>query len=535
MSSCQSQVKQSQVKQSQQCQAHEYGDCYLRTEEYDVTFKYRDGKGRHHADEIVKVCMCQNHYNWLCKIHKDEPLEMRGEAPQYAIHDDLFSHFAAKKRMYTLMKVDGEEEQYHLFNGRDVKAMRKVIQEWFPNKDHYIRSYEEGFFQTTFHYNADLKDGEEVVIEVKYITEELAIAALANGLSCVHMMTPEGKLVNISESVCTFIPRADTDPLYVSQPIPEVFQRFFTKKQEAHIFGDFEECVEFIEDEIDKSVINWSKVRETSPHTKTALFEKSQQLMHALQRNDEEHVMNMQEAGDLTPDVLWVTYVTVNHRLFASYDPKKNLTEKKALVELFVAQGLEKDLLVLAISGERERDLFVKRRAHYNILRENEFVVKYLVPRVISGSDIIYKSEYTPLTYWQTYDNTTSYMGGCFNPGYNNRETFEKNDNIRLYLESQSIGKLDPNVLSAEALPLYKQVKANGHHDAEFVICGYQQLFEYRPISTVDGFRRCTVEEGAKIFPGITEIYEEKKRKLRAGDYAEWKKMNETLLKYKNE
>jgi hypothetical protein len=345
-----------------------------------------------------------------------------------------------------LMKVEidgeGEEDQYHLFNGRDVEAMRKVIQEWFPNKDCYIRSYEEGFFQTTFHYNADTNDCEQVVIEVKYITSELAIAALANNLSHVHIMTPEGKRVNISPGAYAWVPRADTEPIYAEEPMPELFKRFFKMKQETETYSTFEECLEFIPEEIDENIINWVKIRKTSPYTQKELFEKYQQLTRALLQNDEETIKKMVDAGDITSDVLWVTYIIPNHRLFASNDRKQDLTENKALVDLFVANGLAKDLLALAIAGERERYLFVKRRAHYNILHDNEFVVKYLVPRVISGADIIYKSEHaelTPLAYWAYYDNTTCYMGGGFCSGQDNTDIFDKNDNIRLYLEENTV------------------------------------------------------------------------------------------------
>lgn len=539
------QEKKMSSYQMKQCEARDYGDCYLRIDEYDVTFKYRDAKGRHQPDEIVKVCMCENHYNWLSKIQQGNPLEMHGEVPQYAVHDNLFSHFANKTRMYTLMKVEFEEtdvkeEQYHLFNGRDVDAMSKVIQEWFPNKDCYIHSCEEGFFHTTHHYNAETKDCYQVVFEVKNITGELAIAALANDLSHVHMMTPEGTKVVSSPSTYTWHPRADTDPVYVKEPMPELFKLFFKTKQDAETFVTFKECVEFIGDVIDKDIINWTQHRENSPHTtEKELFEKSQQLTNALLRKDEACIKEMQDALDMTADVLWVTYITANHRLFASRDPNKDLTKSKQLVDLFVIQGLAKALLVLAIAGERERNLFVKRRAHYNILRENEFVVVELVPRVISGTDIIYKSEQdelTSLAYWNYYDNTTTYMGGGFCFDGNNTETFKKNENIRLHLERHMPpGKLDVNVLSAKALSFYKQIKANGHHDAEFVIFGYPALFEYRPLSYTNNFKKVTVEEGEKIMPGITARFEEKKRKLRANDYAEWQKMNATLLQNKYE
>ena len=118
--------------QSQQCQAHEYGDCYLRTEEYDVTFKYRDGKGRHHADEIVKVCMCAAHRNVLEKIHEGQPLAMRGEEVDWAIHDDLLSPFCHKHSTYTYLKMLTNDKEgsadpnykYCVVNGRDIEKFR---------------------------------------------------------------------------------------------------------------------------------------------------------------------------------------------------------------------------------------------------------------------------------------------------------------------------------------------------------------------------------------------------------------------------
>lgn len=234
---------------SYQCEAEEYGDCDIHTDVYDVTFNYSDAKGRCGPDEIKKVCICKYHYNWLRKIHKGEQLHMRGEAPEYALHDDLFDNFAYKNNMYTLMKVefdhvvDGEkevkevkevkeEEQYYLFNGRDIESMCKVIEEWFPNKHSRIRIYEKGFFQTTTHYDHydanDIRKWNEDVIEVKYITDKIPIAALTNSLSNVYMMAPQGREVAIGTSAHYWIPRAKTDPMYVKEPMPELFKHFFT-------------------------------------------------------------------------------------------------------------------------------------------------------------------------------------------------------------------------------------------------------------------------------------------------------------------
>jgi hypothetical protein len=535
----QNQAKQNQAKQK--CEAREYGDCYLHVQEVDVTFKFRNFNGDQQPDKVVKICMCEGHSKWLSLLNQGNPLEMRGEESEYAIHDDLFKPLAEKLQMFTLLKVDffcdKKEVEFHLFNGRDVGAMRTIINSYYPTEEKFW-TYEEGFFQTTFQYNEE--HTECVVVEVKNITDELALEALANGLTHVNMMTPESKCVNIGKRAFTLVPRTETDPLYVEEPMPELFKRFFKEKKEAHQYEKFLECISFIESEIDRSIINWDEVREKSLYTEKELFEKSQQLSDALLQSNESSnsmVNDILLAGDIKPDVLWVTYITANHQLFASSDPKKDLTKNKQLVDLFVLLGLEKNLLALAITGERERYLFVKMRAHYNILKENEFVVEYLVPRVISSTEIIYKSEhdeFMPLGYWKYYDNTTNNHTGW--GGQFSTETFEKNEKIHLYLEkNMPPGKLDVNVLSAEVLPIYKKFKANGHHDAEFVILGYPSLFEYRPLDSSNNFKQLTVEEGEKIMTGICARFEEKKLKLQANDYVEWENMNKMLLKHKYE
>ena len=82
-----------------QCEAKEYCHCYGITEDVDVTFKYRDSKGRKQPDEKVKVGLCKTHKEWLNKIHDNKPLEMRGEEARFALHDDLFQDFANNSTM----------------------------------------------------------------------------------------------------------------------------------------------------------------------------------------------------------------------------------------------------------------------------------------------------------------------------------------------------------------------------------------------------------------------------------------------------
>jgi hypothetical protein len=299
--------------------------------------------------------------------------------------------------------------------------------------------------------------------------------------------------------------------------------------------------------------------------------------------NNYNYVVDWLAEGDLTEDVLFVTYIMANHRLFASDDVNKRLYNNVQLIELFVAQGLEKNLLALAIAGERTRLLSRKQRDHYNILNTNEFVVKYLMPKYINGSDIIYDSDHAKLTsleYWHYYDNTTSYFGGGFCGCSNNIEIFEKNQVIHDYLlkytptdiiykinnpaavaqepviveqesviveetsliqepvaqepvapEKPQFGSLDVTLLSGDALECYnKVVRVNGHPEAEFIILGFPHLFEHIYTSAVT-YKRGTMEDTEKIFPGITEFYEQKKRDLRNNDYDAWKFVNDKLRK----
>ena len=413
-----------------QCEAREYGDCYRHNKEVDVTFMYRDSKGRHQPDEVVKVCMCIGHHDWLSKIHQGEPLEMRGETAEYALHDDLFIPFANKKRMYTLMRVEkignynADEHAYYLFNGRDLEAIRAKNK--FKNEKK-LGIYEVGFFQTTLHFNTERNECYEVIIEVKPIGGEMALESLVNR---IDMLTPSEDTESESESEESS-----------SMSVINLMKPFFEKKQRAEQYTKFTECCAFIKNNIDKNIINWVKMRENSPHTEEGLFQNFQQLTEALINinGPVKTVSEMMDEGDISADVLWITYVSANHRLFASYAQKKDLTKNKELIELFLFYGLEKDLLTLAISGDRERYLSVRRRDHYDILHENEFVVEYLVPQYIATTDIIYKSdpdeEHTPLEYWHSYDNTTLYIGGGFSSGRDMTETFEKNEKIRIYLE----------------------------------------------------------------------------------------------------
>ena len=439
-----------------QCEANEYSKCYGYKEEVDVIFKYRNKKGTSVPDEVVKVCLCTTHKRWLSKIHQDKPLEMRGEVPQYALHDDLFYDFSDKLRIYTLFEAEStinnvKEVKFYLVNGSDVEKFRGLIKKEITDKYNaeslsWSTVIEEGFFQTCLH---SIKSDDEkceftnAVVEVVEINSKTALEAVAKGLVTFYKPMPDGEMRKISDAAQAWFPRVEENPTleteYTCEPIPEFICAHFLKKQAAEKFKEFKECCYFIEYEVNNSIVDWHKICENSPHDEKSLFETVTVFTEALLSEDKLAssviLCNLRDDAKISDDVLWVTYVLVNHYLYSSQDNKKQLYASTELIDEFIFRGLKKELLALAISGERLRFVSNKRRDSYDILETNEFVVEYLVPKYVNGTDIIYISEYvklTPLEYWHDYENTTSYIGG----GMHNMqdEPFEKNTKIYEYL-----------------------------------------------------------------------------------------------------
>ena len=456
------------------CEAIKYGDCLGSTQNVDVIFMYRDKKGCHIPDEIVKVSLCNTHRCWLNKIHDNKPLEMRGEAIEYALYDDLFTAFEDTNKIYTLIKVksnvnDIESTKYFIINSRDLVKFKTLLIKSLPEEDTkslWIR--DEGFFQTFIKIVYDdeiitIKSNYHVIndiAEIKDIDGELQLEALSEKLLTFYKPVADGEYIDITEHAVAWIERVEENPTleteYTIEPIPEFIRTYFIEKQKKKQYEKFEECISFIEGEIDSQIIKWDLLRENSPHTDKGVFNCFQKLSKTLIENGElckSIISEMESSGDLTHDVLWITYIMANHELFESHDPKKNLKKNTKLIDLFIEKGLEKDLLTMAISGERLRYLTVKCRDHHNILNENEFVVEYLVPKYIQSNTIIYKFNHydydydnvnvhislTPLDYWHYFNNITTYIGGGIDNGCDNDKTFEKNEKIREYLEKNII------------------------------------------------------------------------------------------------
>ena len=420
------------------CAAKEYGDCTSwGKKEVDVLFLYRDKYGHHLPDETVKVCMCEAHRSVLEKYQEGHPLVMRGEEVNWALHDDLFTIFSNKSKTYTYVKIhkksqsnlENLEYEFCLVNGRDIEKFRQFKS---ASDSEIVYISEEGFFLT--HFN--MVKNEVKVIEMKPVTGEYEIDVLKN---LPTYYNPVSEIIIITgPGWFSAEPRVEENPTleteYTVESALPCVQDHFAQKWEDQFRADYEECLAFM-DNIDRVLVDITKLRETSPHSEEALLALVRRLTDALCMNDRECIAEMEEAGEITEEVLWVTYVLANHELYWSHIPDRNLRKNIPLIKLFINAGIHDRLLLLAVSGERERCLTRKQRTYHDILHENEYVVRYLVPKYFQprmvfalrmGMGVTYKSAY------KYYNEFSTDMYNC-NPQHN-EEPFEKNQDILLHM-----------------------------------------------------------------------------------------------------
>ena len=186
---------------------------------------------------------------------------------------------------------------------------------------------------------------------------------------------------------------------------------------------------------IDDTLVDIENLRESSQHSEEELLALVRCLTDALCVNDRECIAEMKEFGKITEDVLWVTYVMANHELYWSTIPVRNLRKNIALIKLFIEENIHDRLLLVAISGERERCLDVHQRTHHDILHENVYVVRFLVPTYFQPRTVFVLKRGLDDTYNSAYKYYTEFSNELFNcnPAFY-EEPFEKNKYILLHL-----------------------------------------------------------------------------------------------------
>ena len=407
------------------CEAHSYGfPCSSSIYVYTVLFKSgdtvlesmkanKDDQNAWCGAQHVEVSMCNLHYNYLYKkgINLNENtglFEIQGKVVFDGLKDLFQPLINTSSDQFTLLRVEycepeNGDDTWFLIKDTNVDKFRKFL---IIEEDKPVRIREVALF---------IFDGENV-IELTEPYSDIDLEEIAKNLTVF------------------FSPVEDFSHMSTAIP-PEITAYFEQKLLNKHI-EYFEECLDFINTEIDHMIgFNYSRTM-----SDRYLFDSFRLLTHALIHNDESIIHEMKENGQLTHEVLWFTYVYGNHEFYFDSQPRKNIRNNTRIIDLFIDFNLEHDLLVLAISGERVRETNRHIRSNHNILRENETVVKYLVPDYISPQDYLRvcqsdanEKKVTALQYWHDFSNETYDI--C-DVQYNHPFTFDKNQNIRFYLES---------------------------------------------------------------------------------------------------
>jgi len=279
--------------------------------------------------------------------------------------------------------------------------------------------------------------GDYGVVEMKYVTGEYEMDVLKN--LPTYYEPVQISTIHTGPGWYSVEPRIEPNPTmeteYTMEATPQCVQKHFAQKWEDQFRAGFEECLGFM-DNIDHTLVDIQKLRETSPRSEEELLALVRRLTDALCVNDRECIAEMKESGEITEEVLWVTYALANHELYWSDIPGRNLRKNIPLIKLFIEAGIHGKLLLLAVSGERERCLTRKQRTHHDILHENEYVVRYLVPKYFRPRMVFALRRSRGVTYKSAYNYYKEFSNALYNcnPFSRDEEPFKKNEHILLHL-----------------------------------------------------------------------------------------------------
>jgi hypothetical protein len=459
------------------CVAFEYfpKECsgHYTTKERDINFKYRDSRRNHFNNIVEQVSLCSFHYEWLKSM---ETLEMRGASVEDAVDGDLLENFKTKN-IYRIW--DHRSKRFSEVSKKTMYLLEGDYQDSMPLKgDEHIWE-----LKGVFCYNWNTKK----MFEIVPITEVDVMEWLSTQ-KIVYSYPPQMRGVWLSKETGVEVEEYEVGMVnggcfwkqientqeytnvardFEMEICPAEIKEFFWEKKENVEFLKFQDCLDFISDEMfNYPLINWSVIYDDCRLSSRQIYENVLLLKHALVVGNHETINSMKRAlwYDIRPDdktqfhvIMWVVYVATNHQLYCKYsfgeipDIYDNKEGYKLfftnLVDLFIHEGLVEPLLCLAISGERQRDVCHKQHDYHNVVNENVEVVKMIVPQYVDGnSTTVYEYEgvddngekkrigLTAWGYWNWYDNRLFNIREIGNYGQDLYEEFEKNKEIGEFL-----------------------------------------------------------------------------------------------------
>jgi hypothetical protein len=278
------------------CTASDYfqekceGHCTI--EDRDVIFKCCDHRGNQFLDTVEPVPLCSFHYKWLKSVSMNEVIEMKGETPEKAV-DDLLEKF----------KINNI---YRVWNRRSIKfssgeGLLYLLQGNYDNSIPLKGDENIWELKGVFCYDAHTKN----IFEIVPITDEKVMEWLMTQ-KIVYYYPGETRGVWLSKETgdecekedvsmvnggeCYFKLVQNTNEYtnvardFEMDSCPSKIKEFFWKKKENLKFLEFQDCLNFISDEMCNNfhMIKWRELYEKCGLSDKEIFQKVYLLKEAI-------------------------------------------------------------------------------------------------------------------------------------------------------------------------------------------------------------------------------------------------------------
>ena len=337
----------------------------------NMTLQYRSFK-YHYPDTLITHYFCKRHYEWMLTINNGKPLSsIQGKDEYDALecfhYTNNYDFVYGRSTIFTFMREKEKDNGSNKYN-------RKVI---LVNECIEHLKFKEYEALSVFHFNRGQ------FIELIPLSYELAdffkqndffyfkLNAEENCMSRIHFHINNNSAVNCSVNTDVDINYDNcdvNDKLYF-----DTLYSFLEKR------NDFEDMYWFMEDTMNE-LSQFYKVNKDKEFT----FRYMLMLEDALSNPDNTiNLLTMLKQGQITSELLWITYVKHNH--YHNHSNPIQLKDNKMLISLII-DTFSKDELKLflqyAIEGRRT-SITYRMRDFYNYIHPNLTVVKIIVPKYI--------------------------------------------------------------------------------------------------------------------------------------------------------
>ena len=345
-------------------------------------------------DSLITYYFCKRHYEWMLTINNGKPLSyVQGKDEYDALecfcHTDKYEYVSGRSNIFTFLKEKENDDSSNKYN-RKVILINECIEKlkldekyevkgvFYFDGDHFIElvplSYElQDFFKQEDFCYFKLNAEENRMHRIQFHTDKQDGSNSDNNDSNDCNDSNDS---NDSNNDCDKKHKQYCETLY----------SFLEKR------NNFEQMYCFVKDTMSElnRFYELNKTTLLNDETKEYTFRHMLMLEGALANPDNTiNLLTMMKSGQITNELLWLTYVKHNH--YNNHTNDIQLKDNKMLISLIIDRFSKDELklfLQYAIEGCRTYITY-RMRDFYNYIHPNLTVVKMIVPKHIHYLDNI--------------------------------------------------------------------------------------------------------------------------------------------------